>query len=155
LQELTLHKHERVLEIGCGSGYMAALLAHKAQHVVSLEMLPDLVAMARSNLARAGVYNVDVREGNGALPPGATASALAPEERFDAVLLSGSVAELPSHMLSLLKPGGRLVAIVGEEPMMRATVVTQVDERAFRTAQPWDTLAPRLSHFAQPSLFRF
>ena len=64
-------RHEKVLEIGTGSGYMAALLAHRAQRVISLEIQPELVHMARANLQRAGITNVEVREADGAkgLPP--------------------------------------------------------------------------------------
>src|SRR5687767_9872814 len=66
LQDLHVQKHEKVLEVGAGSGYMAALLAARAQRVISLELNPELVPMARANLQRAGVMNVEVREGDGA-----------------------------------------------------------------------------------------
>jgi protein-L-isoaspartate(D-aspartate) O-methyltransferase len=73
---------------------------------------------------------------------------------FDAIMLSGSVAQLPEHLLKVLKPGGRLIAIVGDEPMMRATLVRQSGAGAVVT-QPWDIVAPRLQSFAEPSRFRF
>jgi protein-L-isoaspartate(D-aspartate) O-methyltransferase len=74
---------------------------------------------------------------------------------FDVILLSGSVAEVPQSLLAQLKVGGRLVGIVGEEPMMRATIVQRTGEASFVTTQPWDTVAPRLLHFPEPSRFRF
>ncbi len=148
LQDLTVQKHEKVLEIGTGSGYMAALLAHRAQRVVSLELLPELVQMARGNLQQAGIANVDVRQADGA-------RGLAAEGPFDVILLSGSVAAVPHALLEQLSIGGRLAAIVGEEPMMRATFITRLSDSDFRTTHPWDTVAPRLHHFPEPSRFTF
>ena len=148
LQDLDVKPHEKVLEIGAGSGYMAALLAHRAQRVVTLEIQPELARMARANLQRAGIQNVEVREADGAQGTQA-------EGPFDVILLSGSVAELPQQLLAQLKLGGRLAAIVGDEPMMRATLVTRTGDSAWSTAQPWDTVAPRLLNFAQPSRFHF
>jgi protein-L-isoaspartate(D-aspartate) O-methyltransferase len=148
LQELAVQKHEKVLEIGAGSGYMAALLAHRAQQVITLEIDPALAQTARDNLQRAGVYNAEVRTGDGS----ATPSLQGP---FDVIVLSGSVAEVPASLLSLLKVGGRLSAIVGFDPVMRATLVTRVGEDAWRTTQAWDTVAPRLLNFPEPSGFSF
>jgi protein-L-isoaspartate(D-aspartate) O-methyltransferase len=148
LQDLGIHKHEKVLEIGTGSGYMAALLAHRAQRVISLEIDPQIAATARSNLQRAGVYNAEVRDADGS-------QGLAAEGPFDVILLSGSVAAVPQHLLAQLKVGGRLAAVVGSEPMMRATFVTRVADAAYNTVQPWDTVAPRLRGFSEPSRFTF
>ena len=148
LQDLEVQKHEKVLEIGAGSGYMAALLAHRAQRVISLEIDPELAAFARSNLQLAGVHNVDVRQHDGA-------QYIPVEAPFDVIVLSGSIAEIPPTLLTHLKIGGRLGAIVGDLPMMRASFVTRTGESDFRTIQPWDTVAPRLRNFAEPSRFRF
>ena len=148
LQDADPKPHDKVLEVGTGSGYMAALLAGRAQRVVSLEIEPDLVRLARENLQKAGVRNVDVREADGA-------HGLAAEGPFDVIVLSGSVAEVPSALLQQLKVGGRLVTIVGEEPVMRATLMTRTGDASYTTAQRWDTLAPRLLHFPAPPRFRF
>jgi len=156
LQDLAVQKHEKVLEIGAGSGYMAALLAHRAQQVVSLEIEPALVEMAQRNLKKAGIYNAEVRQGDGAANLAEAASDNGPlRGPFDVIVLSGSVARVPEALLALLKVGGRLGAIVGEEPMMRATVVTRVGKDALRTTQNWDTIAPRLLNFPEPSKFSF
>ena len=149
LQDLAVQKHEKVLEVGTGSGYMAALLGHRASRVISLETNAALATQARANLQKAGVSNVEVRQTDG------SASASWKDGPFDVILLSGSVAEIPSALLACLKTGGRLAAIVGEEPVMRATIVTRTGDAGFRTAQPWDTLAPRLHGFAVPSRFHF
>ncbi len=148
LQDLAPKPHEKVLEIGAGSGYMAALLASRAQRVLSFELHPELARMARANLQQAGISNVEVREGDGA--KGAAA-----DGPFDVILLSGSVHEVPAALLSQLKVGGRLGAIVGDEPVMRATFVRRTGEAAYSTEQPWDTVAPRLAGFREPSRFQF
>jgi len=148
LQELDVHKHERVLEVGAGSGYMAALLAHKAQQVVTLEIEPELVAFAQANLQRAGETRVTVRQGDGS-------RGLPEEAPFDVILLSGSVAEVPSALLEQLKVGGRLAAVVGQLPIMRATLFTRSSEHDFASVELFDTVAPRLSGFDEPTRFKF
>ncbi|MGJ7484393.1 protein-L-isoaspartate O-methyltransferase family protein [Variovorax sp. LT2P21] len=148
LNDLHVQKHESVLEIGTGSGFMAALLAHRAAKVLTLEIDATLAARATETLRRNGVQNVEVRHADGAqpLPSGPT---------FDVIVLSGSVARVPQNLMGSLNIGGRLVAIVGGEPMMRAHFVTRVSEGKWETTQPWDTIAPRLLNFPEPSPFRF
>lgn len=148
LQDLQVAKHEKVLEIGTGSGFMAALLGHRAQRVLSLEIDDELARTAHANLQRAGVLNVEVRALDGARTD------LSAHGPFDVIVLSGSVAELPDALLALLKPGGRLMAIVGHEPVMRATLVLRTDN-GLVSSQPWDSNAPRLCHFPEPSRFQF
>ena len=156
LQDLSVQKHEKVLEIGAGSGYMAALLAHRAQQVITLEIEPALVETARRNLQKAGVYNAEVRLGDGAASLAEAVSDNGPlSGPFDVIVLSGSVAVVPASLLALLKVGGRLSAIVGFEPVMRATLITRVGKDAWNTTQAWDTVAPRLLNFPEPSKFTF
>ena len=148
LQELKVQRHERVLEVGAGSGHMAALLAHKAQQVTTLEIVPELVEMATANLRRAAVMNARVVEADGA-------KGYAGEAPFDVILLSGSVSSVPSGLLNQLKVGGRLAAIVGEEPVMRATLVTRTSQAEFHSVELFDTVAQRLAGFDTPSKFHF
>ena len=147
LQDLEIKPTDRVLEIGTGSGFMAALLGHRAEHVVSLEIEPALAATARENLERAGVQNVEVRVADGSKDTIAGGP-------FDVIVLSGSVAEVPQSLLAMLREGGRLGAIVGNAPMMRATFVRRTGDR-FETTQPWDTMAARLVGFAETPRFTF
>jgi len=151
LQELQLQRHARVLEIGTGSGFMATLLAHRAMQVFTLECHPALVQMARDNLQRNGVMGAQVlqvsaEEGARGLPA---------EAPFDAIVLSGSVAEVPRALLEQLKVGGRLVAVVGELPIMRARLFTRVGPAAWSDVDLFDTVAPRLQGFDEPSRFQF
>jgi len=148
LQELKVHKHEKALEIGTGTGYMAALLGHKAQQVVTLEEDPQLAETAQANLRRAGVMNVTVRRADGS-------RGLPEEAPFDVILLSGSVPEVPPGLLAQLKVGGRLAAIVGQQPVMRATLFTRTSEHDFSSVELFDTVAPRLSGFPEPTRFKF
>ena len=151
LQELQLQRHEKVLEIGTGSGFMAALMAHRSMSVFSLECRPALVPLARSHLQRAGIVNVHVLE----VTADVGASGLPAEGPFDAILLSGSVAEVPRALLQQLKVGGRLAAVVGELPIMRARLFTRAGEAAWSDVDLFDTVAPRLQGFAEPSRFSF
>ncbi len=147
LQDLKLTGTENVLEIGTGSGYMAALLARQSHHVTTLEINPELAAMAVQNLAHAVIANVDVR-----VQDGSKVDAIVGE--FDVIVLSGSVAKIPETLTAKLKVGGRLVAIVGGEPVMRMTLVSRTSS-GLQTIQPWDTLAPRLTGFAENDKFTF
>jgi len=145
--DLQLKPHERVLEIGTGSGYMAALLSRLCQDVTTLEIDAELAETARENLATAECHNVTVRVADG------STDALG-DGPFDAIVLSGSVAEVPTQLLKHLKDGGRLIAIVGELPMMRVTIVQKHGGQT-TTTTPWDTVAPRLQGFAGKSKFVF
>lgn len=145
---LDVKPSDKVLEIGTGSGYMAALLAHRAQRVISLEINPELAQQARLNLQKAGIHNAEVRQADGTKG--------APEEApFDVIVLSGSVAEVPPALLAQLKVGGRLIGIVGDEPVMRVTRISRSAEAEFKTTELWDTVAPRLLNFPEPSHFSF
>ena len=147
LQELALRKHESVLEIGTGSGFVAALLGHSAAQVTTVEIHPELAEAAQARLRHAGVLNATVRclDASRELPPG----------EFDAILLSGSVAQIPDALVARLKVGGRLCAIVGDAPMMRAQRLTRVSASDSKVVDLFDTVAPRLHGFAETPRFRF
>lgn len=148
LQELKLTAADHVLEVGAGSGYMAALLANQAERVTTLEIRPALAAMARASLQRAGIGNTQVVEADGAQGHAAQAP-------FDAIVLSGSVSDVPPALLAQLKIGGRLVAIVGQEPVMHAVHIRRIAEQQYKRSELFDTVAPRLSGFGEPTRFQF
>ena len=148
LQDANIQATDKVLEIGTGSGYMAALLAQQALSVLSLEIDSALAQSAGTNLQNAGIANVEVRQADGS--QGAPA-----DGPFDVIVLSGSVPEVPQHLLNQLKMGGRLLAIVGEDPVMRASVITRNGEQQWQTSEPWDTMAPRLQGFPEHNRFSF
>jgi protein-L-isoaspartate(D-aspartate) O-methyltransferase len=148
LQEAGVQRHERVLEIGAGSGFMAALLAHRARSVVSLELHAALASMAAANLQRAGIANCKVRVQDGA-------RGLPDDAPFDVIMLSGSVNSAPQQLLDQLAPGGRLIGVFGDEPVMRAVRVQRLADSRFDTRELFDTVAPRLRGFDEPSRFQF
>jgi protein-L-isoaspartate(D-aspartate) O-methyltransferase len=148
MHDLHLTGTEKVLEIGTGSGYLAALLAGRAQRVVSLEINPELSSNARNNLQRAGITNVDVRVADGS-------QGAAGDAPFDAIVLGGSVAEVPQSLLQQLNVGGHLIAILGEGHAMTATLFTRTADAAWDTKSLWDHTAPRLQGFTEPSRFKF
>lgn len=147
LQALAMKKHEHVLEVGTGSGYMAALLGAHADHVWSIEIDPQLADAARENLRRAGVTNVSVQTGNGL-------SGLAAHAPFDVIMVSGAVAEVPGVLLDQLKPGGRLFAITGSAPAMSAAIHTRSD-KGFRHRAVFETVAAPLRAAAPAPAFVF
>ncbi|MEY8875162.1 MAG: protein-L-isoaspartate O-methyltransferase [Leptothrix sp. (in: b-proteobacteria)] len=148
LQDAAVQRTDKVLEIGAGSGFMAALLAHRAQQVVSYEIRPELAALARENLRHAKIMNAEVHQGDGSAGDASRAP-------WDVIILSGSVAEVPKSLLAQLKVGGRLLAIVGNAPVMVAVRITRTGENAWQTTPLFDTVAPRLDGFVQPSPFKF
>lgn len=106
LEALEIEGHERVLDVGAGSGYQAALLGHMAREVVSVEVVPELARMARRNLERAGITNVKVIEGDGSL-------GYAPDAPYDAIVVAAGSPDVPQPLLDQITEGGRLVIPIG------------------------------------------
>jgi len=148
LQELAVRKADRVLEVGTGSGYLTALLAHRAAHVFSVEIKPALAAFGKRNLERHGVDNMTLELGD-------AAHGWLPHAPYDVIVLTGSTPLLPKSLLEQLAPGGRLFAVVGDPPIMTAQVITCVAPGAYRTAELFDTVLAPLVNAEQPPRFRF
>jgi protein-L-isoaspartate(D-aspartate) O-methyltransferase len=152
LQEAAVKKHEHVLEIGSGSGYMAALLAYKARHVTTVEIEPALKALAEKNLSDYGVDNVKVELGNGALGWEGSGNESAP---YDVIVISGSLPVLPDVFLQQIKVGGRLLAVIGEAPVMSAQLITRMSDLAYNTVTLFETSVKPLHNAVTPSHFKF
>jgi protein-L-isoaspartate(D-aspartate) O-methyltransferase len=148
VQEVAPKPHESVLEIGTGSGYLTALLAHKAHHVVSIEIDPGLKAFGEANLRRAGVGNARVELGDGSHGWPAKAP-------YDVIVVTGSLPVLPEELKKQLKTGGRLAAIVGDEPVMTAQLITRQTEIGFDAVTLFETSVKPLRNAERPSSFRF
>ncbi len=146
LQELAVQPHENAYEVGTGSGYFTALLARRARHVTSAEIHADFKSTAATKLRAAG--NVTLVEGDGARAP------LVPST-FDVIVLTGSTPVLPQAFLDQLAPGGRLFAVVGDAPVMKAVLVRQPVAGAFQRVELFETLLRPLANAAQPARFRF
>ena len=158
LQELAVKKHEQVLEIGAGSGYMAALLAYKARHVTTVEIVPELADMARANLAAYGVDNVDVQLGDGARGwPAVAADGTGSNgvQAYDVIVVSGAMPIPPQALMQQLKVGGRMFVVSGSAPAMAAQLVTRMSDIGFDTVKLFETVIKPLRNAVTPSHFTF
>ncbi len=146
LQALKIRKSDRVLEIGTGSGYMAALLAAHAAHVWTVEIVPELAEAAASRFKRLGIHNIGVSHGD--------ASAGWPAQApYDVIMVSGALPELPKSLLDQLKTGGRLLGFVGEAPLMEARLITRRSDREFESRVLFETQVPPLTSTRQARPF--
>lgn len=148
LQALRLGKADSVLEVGTGSGYFAALLAARTEWVRTIELEPELVKLAGANLARNGVENVVVVQGDGI-------AGWAERAPYDVIVVSGGLPFVPQALLEQLKVGGRLFAFVGEAPVMKARLITCEAEGRFRTEDVFETVVPMLKNAPQREAFSF
>jgi len=138
LQELAIRNTDIVLAVGTGSGYMAALLASQAEYVFSVEIDPLLAENARRRLQQAGVVNVTVETGD-------ASRGWSGPSPYDVIIISGSLPELPDVFLQQLKVGGRLVAFIGEAPVMEARLIVRTDEQAYKTRNLFETVVMPLT----------
>jgi protein-L-isoaspartate(D-aspartate) O-methyltransferase len=150
MQALALKKHESVVEVGAGTGYMAALLGSRAGKVVSMEIHPGLAKLAQANLKQANFANVQIEN--------IDASSIAARPLFqktDVIVLSGSVEIVPKWLLECLNVGGRLSAIVGQSPVMTAEIHTRISATEFRQETLFETDTKMLQGFPQKARFSF
>ncbi len=120
LQELSLKANDEALEIGAGSGYMAGLLSLLCRTVTTVELQAELALFAQDNLQAAQRSNITVLKGNGLWEDPRWA-----HRQFDVIVVSGGLPEVPEGLLKLLRPQGRLVAMVGHAPIMQAILIEQ------------------------------
>ncbi|PCE29072.1 protein-L-isoaspartate O-methyltransferase family protein [Burkholderia ubonensis] len=148
LQELAVKKHENVLLIGAGSGYLAALFAARAQHVTAVDIDPVVAKLAEDNLRSNGVTNAEVALGDGSRGWPAKAP-------YDVICVAGGLPVVPQEMLEQLKVGGRLSAFVGGRPVMKAQIITRIDDTQYRVADVFETYVDHLVNAIEPSRFKF
>ncbi len=148
VQELGIRKTDKVLEVGTGSGYVTALCGKLGGQVVSAERIPEFSQSAARKLAGHGIRNVQ-------LVVGEAAEGWPSSGPYDVILLTGSLPFLPDSLRNQLSPGGRLLAVVGEPPVMTAMLVTRISEHAFNTVGLFETSIPPLRNVRQPERFVF
>jgi protein-L-isoaspartate(D-aspartate) O-methyltransferase len=148
LQELAVKQTDQILEIGTGSGYFAALLAHRAQHAYSVEIHPELKAAGEASLRRAGVANVTVELGDGA-------SGWTRHAPYDVIVLTGSTRVLPQQLLQQMKVGARLFAVVGNPPVMAARLITCTGEGVYNSIDLFETSIAPLANALAGERFSF
>ncbi len=148
VQELHLTRNDRVLEVGTGSGYLTALLAALAGHVTSVEIVPQLSAAAKQNLAAARHNNVTLETGD-------ASRGWANGAGYDVIVLTGSTPVLPAAFQNSLKTGGRLFAIIGDAPAMEARLITRVAPDTCENVNIMETCVAPLQNAQQPDRFVF
>jgi protein-L-isoaspartate(D-aspartate) O-methyltransferase len=148
VQELAIKPGDSVLEIGTGSGYMTALLASLARHVYSVDIVPEFSRSAASRLSSAGIGNVTLDTGD-------AARGWDKHGPYDVIVLTGSVPVLPDGFRQSLNPGGRLLAVVGEAPVMQAQLVIRGQGGSSRSTALFETCIPPLKNALQPQRFVF
>ncbi|MBI3480645.1 MAG: protein-L-isoaspartate O-methyltransferase [Nitrosomonadales bacterium] len=149
VQELHVAPGDKVLEVGTGSGYLTSLLAALAKHVTSVEIVPELSAMARQNLLASRCDNVVLEVGDAANGWGDGSA------RYDVIVLTGSTPILPAAFQRSLNIGGRLFAIVGDAPVMTARLITRVAADTYETVDIMETSVAPLQNASRPDRFVF
>ena len=148
LQALAPGPNDLALEIGTGTGHVAALLAHLALDVHTVECREHLVEAARQNLAAIDTNNVEVLHGD-------AGQGWNSDIDYHCVFVSGSVVELPQSYCELMCVGGRLVAVVGDGPVMNAVLISRTDTASWTTEYLFETHLPPLDNIIQPDRFVF
>ncbi len=148
LQALAIQPDEKALEVGTGSGYMTALLAGMASEVVSVEIVPELHEEAKARLARHGVDNAVLEQGD-------ASNGWDPQQPYDVIAVTGSLPVLAKGLIQNLQIGGRLFAVVGQEPAMKAMLVTRLSSNDWREDILFETVIPPLMSSQKVQNFTF
>ncbi len=148
LQALGLDKSDNVLEIGTGSGYVTSMLAAASSHVTSVDIFPDFISEAGQRLEKHNIKNVTLECGD-------ASQGWNSHDTFDAIVITGSVPSLPERYANLLNRGGRIFAIIGEPPVMHATLLRLTEDGNLISEPLFETELPALINATKPSLFVF
>ncbi len=148
LQALAAQPHEKVLEVGTGSGYLTALLAGLAKEVVSVEIVPELHEQAQKRLSQHGISNITLEQGD-------AVNGWDAHQPYDVIAVTGSLPSLTQGLRQNLQVGGRLFAIIGEEPAMEAVLVTRINANEWREEILFETVVPPLMNTRKVQHFVF
>lgn len=148
VQELAIKKTDKILEVGTGSGYLTALLAHQGHHVHSVDIVPEFKTRSEIRLKAHGFANASLEVGD-------AARGWSRHGPYDVIVLTASTPVLPEAYLDDLNPGGRMFVIVGDAPAMQAQLVTCIDKGAYNTVTLFETNIQPLINAQQPERFVF
>jgi protein-L-isoaspartate(D-aspartate) O-methyltransferase len=148
VQSLQLKKTDRVLEIGTGSGYLTALLASMAGFVHSVDVHAEFPKDAEARLKAHGFDNVTLEAGD-------ASRGWEKHAPYDVIVVTGSLPLMPDNLPAQLNPGGRLFAVVGDDPVMNAELVTCVARGVYRSENLFETSLKPLVNALQPERFSF
>lgn len=146
LQALDIQRHETVLEIGTGTGYVTTLLAKLARYVYSVDIHGEFVASAQGKLASDGTLNVTIEQADAAQGWGKYAP-------YEVIAITGSLPMLPMAFQESLAIGGRLFVIVGDAPVMEAKLITRIGQNEYQVQNLFETEMPPLRNAVQPNRF--
>jgi protein-L-isoaspartate(D-aspartate) O-methyltransferase len=148
LQAVQIKKTDKVLVVGTGSGYLTAMAATLADHVHAVEMHAELSATAEQRIKAQGINNVvfDVADG---------VEGFAAHAPYDVIIYTGSLEMRSKAAEAMLNVGGRLFAVIGEAPIMEATLTQRVNETAFKHDVVFDTYLPPMVNAPQLDNFEF
>lgn len=148
LQALDVQPGEAVLEIGTGTGFTAACLAHLGGQVTSVDIFPDLTATARTTLAEQGFAEIRLETGD-------ASAGWDNGSRYDVIAITGALPRVPEAYKVKLNEGGRLFVIVGNAPVMQALLLTRLAEDEWQTASLFETCLPYLVNAEPKPVFAF
>jgi protein-L-isoaspartate(D-aspartate) O-methyltransferase len=146
LQALEIQAEDEILQVGTGSGYVAALLASLGSHVTSVDIHADLQEQAKQRLADNNIQNVTMETGD-------AAQGWNPNRSYDVITIMGSLPILPESFQLSLNKGGRLFAFVGDAPLIEAVLITRVGENEWSREVLFETDVPELENASQPERF--
>ena len=147
LQALQPVPADNVLEIGTGTGFLTACLARLAGRVTSIDIVADFLTTAKANLEDSGINDVEL------LTMDATQEL--PDEKYDAIAITGSIQRFDPRFVMALNPEGRLFVVVGDEPAMDARLVRRTGEGAWHTESLFETVLTPLVNGSKPQQFLF
>lgn len=148
LQAVSVKKTDKVLVVGTGSGYLTALLASLAKHVHAVEIHPELSDIAKQRLEKQKIRNVTLHVAD-------AANGYAEAAPYDVIVFTGSLQLRPAAAEKMLNAGGRLFAVIGEMPIMQATLTQRISEDAYRHEVIFETCLPPLENVPQATKFEF
>ncbi len=148
MQALAIQPTDKVLEIGTGTGYMTALLAHLAKQVYSIDVFADFTVRAKQKLQQLAITNVELITADAAL-------GWEQAGPYDAIVITGSLPLLPASFRNSLKLGGRLIVILGQAPAMEATLIIREEANVWSEILLFETVVPSLLNAPMPASFAF
>lgn len=149
---MTIKESDDILEIGTGTGYFTALLAHCGHHVDSIDIFPDFIERADIKLHQLGINNISLYAGDASH---VKSSGIPLDISYDVIVITASMPLLPQAIMEQLKVGGRLFLVLGTGPAMSACMFTRKQIHEWVRHNLFETVVPPLINAPQPDAFRF
>lgn len=148
LQALQLQAKDKVLLVGAGSGYLAALMSQHCTQVTALEIVPELCALASHHLTQQGIQNVQIIEADGH-------DGYESQAPYDAIVFTASSPVEPENVRRQLSIGGRMLIVLGQAPVMQATLIQRLAEHSYKQDVLFETSLLEMQNAPQAQAFRF